>query len=467
MSNRSKQIKTLLFIAIGVVLLSTTLLKRHLTSRRAELEANRPEVRLRRATDDARLAALNGRLSEAIGHLKAARGIIDEAIAEAPRDIKLLTARLALARRRLKLMERAGLKGDGEIEEIERLSAALLDAFPADEAARRARLEIALERGEGADRAAAARALRGGLEAVEATIQGLRPSDAVRVGLGSGWLKLAELSQAAGDKAATSAALAQVRRHGAALAEGDDPVSGLRTQHSLLSSATQIAEAMALAIFPELLQELLGLLKLKRKLQGDKAALSALAYWTGIAADHAEADEARAATYAEALELRRALLELDPTTRADLLRLLNRVAVFHGRAGRFEVARAHYEEAISLSEGHEDIEVQGLRLFILGNLAQLLGKHDQMKAAKQRAEAAYALGQALRVAHPDDAQIQLRAAVAGLRHARLLRATPQPRRAEALKIARQTLTEAEALKADGERVESLKVGLKALIDELR
>ena len=156
----------------------------------------------------------------------------------------------------------------------------------------------------------------------------------------------------------------------------------------------------------------------------------------------------------------------DSGLRAAWVRALSRLGLFHSNRGENKRARANYEKAVKAAEllpGHE----ARTRLLALGNWAHILGRMDEMVESKAVAKQAFDLANGLRGAAPKKKSKIADAAVAALRHARLLRAKPKPQRAEALKVAREALVWLDGIKKPGKRASATRTELESLIKELK
>ena len=103
----------------------------------------------------------------------------------------------------------------------------------------------------------------------------------------------------------------------------------------------------------------------------------------------------------------------------------------------------------------------------MGNYAQLLGRTDNIAQARKVAQAAYAFAKERTKRDADERSVVVDKISAGLRLARLLRATPKPKRKAALKLARAERTELVSKPLTTKKEKALKNGLDALVKELR
>jgi tetratricopeptide (TPR) repeat protein len=216
-------------------------------------------------------------------------------------------------------------------------------------------------------------------------------------------------------------------------------VAGLASAAGLVGRAAQIAYTQKLPQAIQLAERSVALLEQQRALTPDNRSFDrSLAQWHGRVGElHLKAGRADAAlkSYEAAITARRGLVERfkEDELKADLVRAINRLGAFHSAAERNAEAVAAYREAVALARDLP--RHRRVLLIALGNLAHVLGRIDKMVESKALAAEAYALALARASVEGASRKAQLDAVVAGLRHARLLRAKPRPKRAEARKVA--------------------------------
>ncbi len=481
---RQDRTRKLMLVAIVLFGVLGVFLQFRLAAKRdaaADAAANRPEVRAREALAEADRATLDKDYRAAWAALQSASGALDEAFAERPEARDVQRGRLIVARRQAHMAEQPGIDAaPGPLyEEAERRAIAAFDADRTAEQARSDRLSTARERAQflmRGDRADdAARIARTAAEAVEATTATLPLAGPVLLLLGETWLDAARAHAAAGSKAdALDAARRAAERAEAGRGTDEDPLSAAARAYTAAAAAVEIAEQVEApddaAAFEA---DAARILRRRQGMQPDDLSIRrTLAARLVRLADHAERREehdAALAHHQEALELRRALVKqfpADKAVRRDLVRGLNQLGAFHSARDRDAEALELYAEAAEQAEGL-DAESQRTRIIAMGNHAQLLGRLDRTREARDVAAAAHALAVERAGAKPDDRQAAVDAARAGLRFARLLRAPPGADRKRAKAVARSARQRLDALGALGERATEINGALEELIRELR
>ncbi len=461
-----KRRRTLLLGAIVLVLAATAYVKLQLAERERGGGVESPAARAQAALDLAREAAVSDDLEGVERALATADDAITEALALGVGErVDMLHARVTVASRRARVAERRGRAGEAirALRDADAQAAQLLERAPVDERARQARLAVALDLAESLHETGgseAARALESGLSAVEETLARTPPGDAVRRALASGWIRLAELRE-------TASAVEACRRaveHTAATTAGD-PGEAAARRHAVLARAVQVADAAgdeeAARGFEEAAIETV---RLRLTLGATEEAT--LAKHLRRLADRVGGPQGLTLTD-EAVGLwRAALARGDAGAALGLARALNDYGALLSKAGRDEDALARYAEAVEATARLEGAE-RRTRLVALGNHAQLLGRLDRMVEAKRVAADAWALAVSLADAPGSPGRAQVDAALAGLRHARLLRAAPRPDARAARTIAAQARERLSAAGEEGARAASVSRGLDALSRELR
>lgn len=468
----------LLFGALGVFLQFRLAAKRDAA---AEAAANRPEVRAREALTEADRATLDKDYRAAWAALQRAAAALDEGLAARPEAGDLRRGRLIVARRMAHLAEQPGVEAAAAplFEDAEARAIAAFEADRTGEQARSDRLSTARERADHLQRrgraADAAQVARAAAEAVEASAEIVPPAGPVLILLGETWLDAARAHAAAGQKAdAIAAARAALARAEAGRSPDEDPISAAARAYAAASNAVEIAEQQGEpAAAADFEAAAVRILRQRRGMQPDDVAIRrTLAARLVRLADHAEAAQdfdTALARHREALDIRRALAKQAPAdldVRRDLVRGLNQLGAFHSGRDRDDEALAMYAEAAAQAEGL-DAEGQRTRIIAMGNHAQLLGRLDRTREARDVAADAYALAIERADAHREDRQAAVDAARAGLRYARLLRAPPGADRRRAEAIARSARERIDALGSLDGRAAEVGAALDDLIRELR
>ncbi len=481
----AKQNRTRTLLVVGIVLFGAlgVFLQFRLAAQReaaADAAANRPEARARAAIAEADRHTLDKDYRQAWAALQAAAAALDEARAERPEAPDLERGQLIVTRRMAHMAEQSGIDAaPGPLfEEAEQRAIAAFDADRTAEQARSDRLSTARERADHMTRrdrpTDAARITRAAAEAVEASTDVLPLAGPVLALLGETWLDAARAHAAAGQKAEALDAAARALTHTEAGRGADeDPISAAGRAYGAAAAAVEIAEAVedpaAAARFE---REAVRILRRRRGMQPDDVAIRrTLAARLVRLADHAEeADDhdGASALHTEAVELRRTLAKqypADKAVRRDLVRGLNQLGAYHSSRDRDEDALKMYAEAAEQAEG---LDAEGLRtrIIAMGNHAQLLGRLDRTREARDVAAAAHALAVERADAHPADRQAAVDAARAGLRFARLLRAPPGADRRRAKAVARAARARLDDLGTLNARAVEINGALESLIREL-
>ena len=468
----------LLFGVLGVVL------QFRLAARReaAELAAqNRPELRAMQSVQAADSAMIDGDPRAAYTALGAAATALDEALAERADAPDLRRGRLVVTRRLAQLADTPAIDAPARplFEDAVERARTLFEADSTDDQARLDRLGTARELaahlvpiGAAAEAAALTRAAA---EAIEASAAVVPPGPRVRAALADTWLDAARAhAAAAATEPAMTAARAALQHAEAGRGGDDDPITLAARAYNTAAAAVEIARQLDAKADAEAFErDATRLLEARHRMQPDDPAITrTLAARRVRLADHEQAagrfDEAEA-HHRAALDLRRALLTrrpADPDARRDLVRGLNQLGAFYSDRDRDPDALAAYAEAAAIGES---LDADGLRLRIiaLGNHAQLLGRLDRTREARDVAAKAHALALERADVHPADAEAAIDAVRAGLRHARLLRATPGADRTRAREVARAARDRLDRLPTPGERGAELDEALDALLLELR
>lgn len=476
---RQTRLRLLLLIGIAAVLGGTFWLKGAINARDAE-KARRlddPAHRARTALAEADAAVINKDLEAVWTKLQIARAALDDGLAQRPTEVSLLRSRVVVMRRLANVAEELNRPdARGLFEEALTHARALFDQEPNDQRARvdllKAARELAVHRLARQNPAGAASALTGAAQAVEAAHQVLPAEAKVRGLLASTWTDAAEAHAANKAKADAREALLKAGAHAeSATRGGDDPVAALASAAGLVGRAAQVAWELKLPEALDLARRSVALLEQQRALTPDNRSFDvSLAQWHGRVGDLQDAAgdaEGAEASYRAAITMRRALVERfdEDSLRADLVRAVNRLGAFHSAAGRNEAALAAYKEAVEIARALK--RERRVLIIALGNYAHVLGRIDRMVASKQAAEEAYTLALARADAEGASRRAHLDAAVAGLRHARLLRAKPRPKRRAALAVTRTERARVLALGGERSRlIEQLLEGFAALLTEL-
>lgn len=476
--SREKSIRLLLLIAITVVAVATFFVRQKMAERQIEREVaagQRPDSRAREALAAADQAVLDKDAPAQLAALERARTALDEALIEAPTEPKLLRSRLVVVRRLALLAADTGRTAEGQalLEEASSRAQALFEQDRMADRGRADLLQVARELAHVLRQAGAvgraAQVLTEAAAAVESALSVLPGEAGLQADLAEVWLEAAEAQAAAEAPGEASKALVV----GADRAEnstrgGEDPVAALARAHTLVARAARLAETLHHPETVALTRRAIRLLEEQSALVPDNPGVDrGLAQWQGRLADLAEAandDAAALAAHQAHLALREKLLQQRPDdadARRERARAANSLGAWHSTQGRTEEAIARYREAADVARPLGDDRT---RLVALGNLAQVLGRLDRVDEARTVAAEAYAI--AVRLAGLPDSGVTgaQDAASAGLRHARLLRATPRPDRTAARAVTQTELDRLAAL--PGRKPGAVDEALEALKAEL-
>ncbi|MFN3202592.1 MAG: hypothetical protein ACE366_29645 [Bradymonadia bacterium] len=469
-SAKAQRVRLMLLAAIVAVIAMSAVLYFKIEDRKSmkAAAAQGPESQAERALTEADRAVVNQDFAQARQAFTRAATALDEALKGKGRDLKLLRIRMSVDDR-LAYLDQREARLDWAVEHATAArdrARAILTLSITDERSRMDRLSTAQrlrEVLEKSERPVEARqALFEAAEAVEATLETLPPDQSTRVALSEAWQGVAALGASGAE--ATKAHARAIAHAEEALKGAHEPIGALDHLYSVLSLAL---EDSADARHGARLKRAIQVLRLRLELKaGDRAARRALAGRLSQQAKAREGAEAEA-LYGESITLRRALLEGAPDdgeARADLAVALSQLARHHGAASADTKSRDAYAEAVEvarpLKASHPDLLVK-----LLGSLAQVLGRMDEMVPSKAAAAEAWSLASGRVDAEGD--RTRLMAAVAALRHARLLRADPKPDKKGALKITREGLDLVKGLQRQGGRSKKVKQGLETLLAELR
>lgn len=483
-ARKNQRIRTALLISIAMTVVATVALQWRMRVRReeaAQAAADRPEARARDALQDADRAAINGDSAAVERALERARGALDEALAEQPDEDQLLRVRVSVARRLAHLARQGQRVAEARplLEDAVARAARLHDESPTDTRARAERMAAARELADllatGGEEGRGAEVAEGAAQAVEASLGDLGAGPQVLDALIDTWLDAARMHAAAKAPAAALAAAGRAVGHAeAALKGASDAVGAAGRLYGVLLAAMEAADAAERKDEAERLERrALEVVELRDRLTPDEVAVRrAMGTHCARLADRAAAggreDEARR-LLDRALEVRTGLaarLPGDAEAQQDLVRTLNSLGALHSAAGRHEEALEAYRATVEAA-ARVGREGRRMRLIALGNYAHLLGRLDRMVDSKKTAAEAYALAVELADEARDDPQAAVDAAVAGLRHARLLRAQPAPDRKSARAVAAEERQRLQRFAGEtSARARSAREGLDALIKEL-
>ena len=152
--------------------------------------------------------------------------------------------------------------------------------------------------------------------------------------------------------------------------------------------------------------------------------------------------------------------------RLSLVRALNHQAAFYSDRKRNKKALETYREASKVAEKLDESGSRA-RLISMGNYAQLLGRTENIIQAREVADSAYEFAKKIAKGDTVERSVIVDKVSAGLRLARLLRATPKPLRKAALLLAKTERAELLSKPLTTKKEKTLKKGLDALIKELR
>ena len=451
--------------AIGLVLVATFVMRSKLADRDATRAQQAPAERARAALLEAKQAAIDEDLPAMDQTLRAAAEALDAALETNPADIQLARARVSVSRRLARVCERRGRAREaaGLLRDAHQRAGKLHEAAPTDALARQSRLGVARELAaalkEAGDAEGAMAAAEAALTGVEATLPGTPPGALVRGELSRLWLQVAA---ARTDPAQAMEAANRAIAH--AEAEQDTP-EGLAHLYATLARGIEVADRMQRgADAARLEHRAIAVLRLRRS-AGAEGVNTTLARHLRRLAGRAAGTEALA-LHREAVSLARETLGATPTpeTRRSLALGLNQLGAALAETKEHDAALEAYAEAARVATALTGA-ARRTRLVALGNRAHLLGRLDRMVSAKQVAATAYRL--AVDLASDGSPRAALDAAAAGLRHARLLRAKPRPRQAEARRVARVERARLGSYEGTRKkRAKSLQRGLDELLREL-
>ena len=474
-SPKASKLRIALWIGVVTMAVGSVALYAGLHARReAVREAKtRPETRAEAALRAADRAVARGALDEAVtAYLRAAQ-VLDEGLSAPSPSATLQRARLTVSERlgRIAMQRGRAREAAGHLADAAERATRLFDGARTDGRNRMVRLATVLtlddaRRDMGGD---AADAIAAAVEDVEESLAVLAPSESVRAMLADAWTRLARHRKSV-DAFDRAVAHADARTEAA-----EDPLAAVRDHYAIVVEAAEMATREADLDRYE--REALRLLRQQLALQPDDASLrKAQSAWHARrakrAGDRGDVASARR-EFALALELRRALAASgDHEARRDLVVTLTQAASFESKADDgADTAITQYREAAEIASASGD-GGRSMRARALGSAAQVLGRVDRMSEAKAAAAAAYALASAEADVRADDVRAGLDAAVAALRHARLLRAKPEPDRAEARRVLQVGRARLKALEAtdtserDAKRRAKLHSGFDALAKDL-
>lgn len=489
MSSPNAANRTRMLLIIGIVLAGGVSIYLHfeLADRRSAAEDaanNSPQARVNAALQEADRATINQEYGAAWTALTEASAALDAALVERPDAPDLLRGRLIVARRLAQVAEHRARSADARPHYEDALARAesLFAARPADSVARADRLGTARGLGDfltrAEDHAGAARVMRAAAEAVEASASAVPTTGQVQVALGDLWLATARAHAAAKQReSALSAAASAVQRAEATRAD-EDPITGASRAYTIAAAVVQLAQDLdAQAEQVAFEDDAVRLLEVRQRMQPDDLQINRTlaARYVRVADHRAEAGEFPVAEsrHQRAVALRKRLVEQHPadaTVRRDLVRGLNQLGGFYSDRDRDDEALATYAEAAEVAKPLDEIGLR-TRIIAMGNYAQLLGRVDKTRQARDVAGEVYTLARQRATQRPDDGQAALDAARAGLRRARLLRAPPGADRGAARALAKTVRAEVEALLtapgSTGKRATAIAGALDELLAELR
>lgn len=481
--SEQKENRTKLLLVIGIVaavglsvFLHLKLEQRKNLADEAVLE--HPTTRANKAMLEVERAIINRKYDHARTMLAKARVAIDEALEQRPDNPKLIRSRLVIIRRQaqmareLKMMGEAARLGREAVD----VSAEIFKNNQTDERARHDRLASVREYADLAGQTVdVVELMRGAAIAVEDSTRFLPANGPVEALLAGTWIDIAKrehhLQRGAHAMSAAKRAvdIAQTARKG----QGD-PVSTASLAYDIVATAAHIAEDMNQTNEWERFEkEAVDLLEFRAgQSPNDLVIPQALAARYGRLADQrmAQKDKTGAQTLHEkSVQLLEPLLATHPQdeeVRLSYVRALNAYGAFYSQAKKDKNALKYYKNAFDAAGA---LEKTGLRtrLITMGNYAQLLGRLDRIRPARRAARDAYAFAQKLAQDEPKDQRAREDQCSAGLRYARLLRATPGANRRQARGVARAELDRLMLDTPPSKRQKALKRGLDALIRELR
>ncbi|MGC6416447.1 MAG: tetratricopeptide repeat protein [Bradymonadia bacterium] len=471
-----------LLLAIGFVIAASLGIKEWSDQQKIEAMRQReqsPEARVRRAVERAERAAVNKQLRQAEREYAKARDAIDDAIAERPDNLKLRRSKLVILRQLAYLTKQRGDEkvAYGWAQKAMELAKAIHQDKPTETTARRDRIAtaVAFVASSALAEPDARDALKEAIEAVGQTTGSVEPSPAVREMLARGWMRVADAEANAENFGASFEATSRAldwARSGTTADEQNRRLDSL--PYKIATAAAKRAKTLDdMKNYERFEREALKALSISARLNEREPTIHGL-----LAAKRARLADSleKLKRFKEAEELHvmatdalHESLKSHPQIqrfRLSLVRALNHRAAFYSGRKRNKDALETYKDA---SEVAEKLDESGsrARLISMGNYAQLLGRTDNITQARKVAQAAYAFAEERAKRDADERSVVVDKISAGLRLARLLRATPKPKRKAALKLARAERTELVSKPLTTKKEKALKNGLDALVKELR
>ena len=480
-SSRANQTKFLLIAGIIVAGGLSIFLHLKIAQQRddaAEAAQDHATARANRAMLNVERATINREYPKARKMLAIARAAVDEAIAERPDNAKLARSRLVIIRRQAQIAQHLEKPKEAArlAKEAVEVAAQIFRNNPTDERTRHDRLTSAREFAQASDDAlVVVDILRGAAVAVDDSTKFLPANGPVEAQLAGVWIDLAKREAALKRTAHALAAAKRAVQVAQSARKGQgDPVTTASLAYDVVATAVHIAHELKQPVAHEEFQrDAVRLLEFRARLApNDLIIPQALAARYGRLADQVfkkKSPEAAKAFHDKAVALMRPLLDAHPTNdevRLAYVRTINDLGAYYSTLKKDRKALKAYKLALTAATPLEKIGLR-TRLITMGNYAQLLGRLDKIRPARAAAREAYALAQTLSTKEVKDRRAREDQTSAGLRYARLLRATPGARRRQARGIAQ---AERERLVLDSQptpRQESLKRGLDTLIRELR
>ncbi len=483
MAESREKTRTLLIVGILVSLGVSVFTHFEIARRRDEAAAaarSHPAVRAREALQEADAASTNNNWQGARTSLLNALNALNE-LSHLQPDSVTVRRNIVMARRRIgDADQRLGRPSRAQVQlkKAVELSTQIFNDDPTDSRARMDRLVTTREWGmiEVVPAKTAAETLDDVASSVGESMKIVPPTEPVAALLVQTWLDAAR----AYIRAKNVAAAANAIRSGVTIStnygkSSNDIQGGEARHYDVISTACKLAEDIRNSDLQQDLERA-GIKSLKTQLglQPEEPAFSAaLGVRYGRLADmQFDAGEKDAATKLydrAALHLESAVTKfpLDGAVKLAYTRALNSLGAFHSAEGRDRLALKNYAAATVAAETL-DQEDQRTQLITLGNHAQLLGRVDKIRKARDVAKKAFELAQKLVSEAPKNERSIEDLVSAELRYARLLRAQPRPNRQQARRIAQSALARLTALSpSKGRRRASLNKGLNALIRELR
>ncbi len=476
-------IQAKLLLAIFMVIATSIGLYKWSEFKRVEAMKEReqsPKARVDRALERAQRATINKQFRQAETEYKTAYSAIEDAIGERPDSIKLKRSKLVILKQ---LSHWTKHRKDFQAayrwsDEAVKLATMLLESRPTDTRARRDRISTAVAYAEAGPLAEPdARAiLKSAIESVSKTTETVPPSASVREMLARGWLQVAKAAAVEDDYNASFEASRKGLKWSRSGTTADEQNRRLNSlPYQIADSAAQLAREKS---------------DVKHQIEFEKEALVALAVSARLDEKNPSIQgmlAARRARLADVfqkkgdLERSKRLHKLAVGTLADAVsqypkrkklrlswvRALNHQGAFYSDLKKNKRALAAYESAYNAADS---LMGKGRRakLISMGNYAQLLGRLDRTLDARKIAEEAYKFANTLSDESSKTWSLRLDVVSAGLRLARLLRATPRPDKTRALGIAKNEyniLVSRVELKT--KKARKLKAALQSLIQELR